>query len=148
MTECHIGFSGSRRGMNEYQTGALANFLSMYRKQEASEHWFHQGICIGSDEWATVIALKLGFKIHGHPPIKKDYVSQRALEMCDKLDPEYSYSGRNQRIVLASQTLLATPLTDTEIGGTWNAIGHAVRQQKHRVIILPDRIVQRGPGGN
>jgi hypothetical protein len=122
----HLGISGSRHGATEEQI-KFAKDLLLEMSMGAGPKWLNQGCCIGVDAQITVLACKdFGFRIHGFPPLKQEYLSLEAMALCDKHELPYSYSGRNQRLVLASEFLLALPSKSRgQGGGTWNAVWHA-----------------------
>ena len=134
----HVGFSGSREGMTEVQKALVYEYLleiSMFPGLK----WFHHGDCIGSDREAHYISKKLVYAVHLHPPLDP---RMRAFlqDDCDKVDEPWSYHGRNQRIVKATQLLLATPFSSnpTASGGTWYTIRHALTNNRPTVIFYRD----------
>lgn len=131
----HVGFSGSRLGMSEKQLEWVEHLLRL-RITEHEVGWFHHGGCIGSDTQAHWIAQRLGYKICLHPPLDDKFQEPGLAAFCDSVEEKFSYNGRNQRIVLATKYLIATPhnLVNRR-GGTWNAIEHAERIRRPRVII-------------
>lgn len=141
-TPDHIGFSGSRFGMTEQQSISVRNLLEE-RRHILSQGWFHHGDCVGSDAQACEIARNLGYKIYRHPPLEK---KMNANCPYDATDPEYSYHGRNQRIVKATSLLIATPRDNTGSGGTWWTIICARRMKRPRIIVLRDgtKITEEG----
>lgn len=134
----HVGFSGTREGMNDFQKDKVACWLKefMLRSQVAEDVWFHHGDCIGADAEAHMIAQEYGYYIHKHPPLDEKYSAHMS---CDKEDPPYSYHGRNQRIVKACDVLIATPKRVSG-GGTWYTIQCAINMKKPHIIIHSDRI--------
>src|SRR5262245_60390687 len=131
----HIGFTGTRYGMNPHQTQALYDYLQ--RRTSEGEVHFHHGDCIGADAEAHRIAFLLGAILHVHPPASPIY---RAYCVGPSRVIRYEplpYLARNWMIVEACTILLAAPQTDTEVrrSGTWATIRYARRQEK-RVMIL------------
>ncbi len=125
----HIGFTGSRLGMTLEQRIIFTKILARCRSK-TKENWLHHGLCVGSDKEAHETGILLGFKIHGHPPLDETYM---VSVPCNKLDSPFSFSGRNQRIAVATRIMIATPRTGSV--GTYNAIAHAERLKKPRIII-------------
>ena len=74
-----------------------------------------------------------------HPPIKDEV---RAFCEGDESWEPKSYFARNRDIVIVSNVILATPVTEFETkGGTWYTINHAKKLKKPLYIIYPsDRI--------
>ena len=135
----HVGFTGTRRGMSLEQKTVVGNILCRIRDQNKTQT-LHHGCCVGADVEAHMIAYDMGFKIHLHPPLDTSYECDdlKILSQAFEVDPPYSYSGRNQRIVLRSNLVIATPLSLNGKGGTWNCLGHADDINKPRIIIIPD----------
>jgi hypothetical protein len=140
----HVGFTGSREGMSGPQISLVREYL-LEICMFPGPKWLHHGDCIGSDERAHHIAKELGYKIKLRPPLDPKY---RAFlqDDCDEVDQPWSYHGRNQRIVHATQLLLATPLhAEPMSGGTWYTIEFAKRVKKPVAIFYRDgRIEQYG----
>lgn len=134
----HVGFSGTREGMNEFQKKHLAHWLRefMLKSKLHEDLWLHHGDCVGADVEAHITAREYGYYIYKHPPIDGKLSANMPS---DREDPPYSYSGRNQRIVLATHVLIATPKKDSG-GGTWNTIQHAINNNRPRVIIHRNRV--------
>lgn len=128
----HVGFTGSRRGMVDYQKHVVQLILAK-RKLKFAVSCFHHGICVGSDEQSHKIALELGYKIYGHPPL--DDTRQAIIPLSEFFDVAcpFSFSGRNQRIAIASRIMIATPRQGSV--GTFNALAHAERLRLPRIII-------------
>lgn len=131
----HIGFSGSREGMSTAQFALVRTRLAIC---PITDVWLHHGLCRGADADAHDIARRLGFKIYGHPALDRSYEVGGLRETCDKLDAPYSYHGRNHRIVLECELLIATPKNNSGTGGTWWTINCARRIGKPRIIIHRD----------
>lgn len=142
----HVGFSGTREGMNDFQKGHVSAFLKKWfdESQAAVEIWFHHGDCIGADEQSHRIAKELNYYVHLHPPLDEKYGAHLASE-CDKVDPPYSYHGRNHRIVIASNVLIMTPKSAEILrSGTWATIRYARAMNKPHVIVFKDRVELHG----
>jgi hypothetical protein len=126
MQEYHVGYTGTRHGMSQPQKEFVSHALfalctdPVFRNMSNSTFWFHHGDCVGGDDEATNMAREYGYKIYRHPPTES--VHNRALQRFDATDLPYSYSGRNQRIAIRAQTMIAAPAPKSV--GTWNAIKH------------------------
>lgn len=132
----HIGFSGTRNGMNEYQKKLLTEILTRLSAKGDAKIVLHHGDCIGADEEAHYIAKELGIEIHIHPPKERKY---RAFLSGAALYPEKSYLTRNHDIVNSTQRLYAAPSQDYEIlrSGTWATIRYAYKVGKPVFLIRP-----------
>lgn len=136
-----VGYSGSRFGMSPKQFLYTEQLLE--ERQRIEDRWGHHGDCVGGDSQFHSLCVKYGYKTRKHPPLEGEH--NRAHCECDSEDKPYSYSGRNQRICLATDFLVATPFTKHETGGTWNTINHARRMKMPHVIIFRDgNIEQQG----
>jgi len=133
----HVGYSGSRYDLSPKQIDKLREYLLRVSMFPGTK-WLHHGCATGGDYTAHTIGLEYSFKIALHPPVNNDWTDFRCFQEYHYRDREYSYSGRNQRIVLASNVMITTPKTPWRKGGTWNTIGHAERINKPRVIIYPN----------
>lgn len=129
----HVGFSGSRLGMSDKQLEWFERLL-IIRMSQCGLGWFHHGGCIGADTQAHMIAKELGYRIELHPSLDHKFTAIHMTD-CDKTNPEFSYHGRNQRIVLASKFLMMTPRSTGQQGGTWNTIGHARSIKRPHTVI-------------
>lgn len=139
-----IGFSGTREGMNDFQKAQVKSWLVefMLRSQVHDNVWLHHGGCVGADLEAHHIAKRIGYYLYLHPPLNT--FAQAILPTdCDKSDDPFSFSGRNQRIVVASDVLIAAPKRSSG-GGTWNTIQHAINAKKPHIIIYRDSIQMEG----
>ena len=131
----NIGFTGTRRGLNERQTKRLQKVLTFYVKQGEVVD-LHHGDCIGADQTAHEIARELGLYIVLHPPVDDKY---RAWCLGDLYMKEKEYLKRNRAIVDACQFLIACPGEDTEVlrSGTWHTIRYAMTTGKKVILITP-----------
>jgi len=114
-----IGFTGTRRGMTDYQKASVHQFL-----RNKKPHTVHHGDCAGADEQFHDIARSLGIRIEVHPP-KDD--SWAAYCQGDLQHAPRPYLQRNRDIVDASDMLLACPKTGKEQlrSGTWATVRYA-----------------------
>lgn len=125
-----IGFTGTEQGMTELQKTGLSNYLKQYRRD------FHHGDCIGADEEAHQIAMRLGYKIVIHPPINS---KKRAFCKEGYILPAKEYLIRNRDIVYSSDILVATPKEREEVqrSGVWSTIRFARKIGNKVKIIYP-----------
>jgi len=140
--ELHVGFSGSRHGCSAEQLLRVHYILKDLAKPFSgySTFWFHHGDCVGADAQVMREARAIGFKIYRHPPLDKSMVANTSY---DETDPEFSYHGRNQRIVSRTSILVAAPYDRSQIGGTWWTIDCARRMKKPRIIVFRDGNIDR-----
>ena len=139
----NVGFTGTRKGMSPPQLLRVETIIENHFHGRPNS-WFHHGDCIGADAEAREFAAYMGYQIHCHPPLDP---SNRAWTPFDLRDPEYSYHGRNQRIVKQCDFLIAAPFQSvSEEGGTWWTINCARRLHKPRYIIFRDGSVLREEG--
>lgn len=139
-----LGFTGTQRGMSEFQKEALRHILDGFRKYKynAFAQEFHHGDCIGADEEAHFIAHSLGIPIHIHPPQawhKRAHCANKSAPMYDIVTYGVKpYLERNHDIVDACDVLIAAPGGDKEVlrSGTWATIRYAMKQGK-QVVQLP-----------
>jgi hypothetical protein len=149
-----IGFTGTRDGMSKPQLREVERLLILFGPQLCE---LHHGDCVGADEQAHDLALKLELSsIVIHPPEKK---AMRSFCIDKKIPdgsrtsvvqvPAKDYFARNRDIVQASDVLIGTPhpLASPGRGGTWYTISHAQKIWEGRnpiYIVLHDGSVQRG----
>jgi predicted Rossmann fold nucleotide-binding protein DprA/Smf involved in DNA uptake len=130
-----IGFTGTQKGMSEYQKRIVSEMLMNLSIKTDLE--CHHGDCIGADEQFHSI-IPMGSKIVIHPP---DNNSKRAHcnRVFSEIKPEKPYLKRNKDIVSESELLIATPNTKQEQlrSGTWSTIREAKRQNKQVIIVYP-----------
>jgi hypothetical protein len=130
-----IGFTGTQKGMSDYQKSVLRARLSNIKNTNQGNE-FHHGDCIGADAEAHIIAKLLGYRIIIHPPING---IKRAFCDGDLILPEKDYLARNQDIVEACDFLIACPISLKEEvrSGTWYTIRFARRREKKLIILGP-----------
>lgn len=133
----HLGFTGTRNGLDRRQAIALSRKLNQLR--DLGYEWFHHGDCIGADEDAHYRAKSEGFKTHGHPPINDTY---RAHCRFDKVEAPVSFRERNAAIVDRCDILIVCPKSaafpDVTRGGTLMTYNIAKAEHKPTCIIYPD----------
>jgi hypothetical protein len=136
-----VGFTGTQSGMTSAQK--LAFDAIMFIANEYSAIEFHHGDCIGSDKEAHEAVLilskylKCTVRTVIHPPTIS---SKRAFCSADENREPLPYLDRNQKIVDATDVLIATPGERKEKlrSGTWSTVRRARAQNKPVIIINPD----------
>ncbi|SRR5258706_3488459 len=132
-----IGFTGTQKGMTDYQKRSLkAALLSDEAKYNYEDDEFHHGDCIGADEEASAIASSIGYFIVVHPPIGR---RKRAFVEYDVTFGEKDYIARNHDIVDDTDILYACPEGPEKLrSGTWATIRYALKRKKKVVIFHPE----------
>lgn len=129
-----VGFSGTRKGMSQYQKDQL-RYILMHTQDPISE--FHHGDCIGADADAhEIVRTTLPDAIIViHPPSDS---GKRAKCAGDRLVPEKPYLERNHNIVDATDIMIFAPAGNKEElrSGTWSTFRYAKKQCKG-VCLLP-----------
>ena len=144
-----IGFTGTRKGMNNTQKFFIRRFLEEIEdKRPHVELWAHHGDCIGADDEFDTLAIQAGFNIHLHPPTETKWRAWRT-GTADIVDEELPYRKRNQAIVDAASLLIAAPHraeddSASTRSGTWMTIRMARKAGKPHVIIYPNGEVLEG----
>lgn len=129
-----VGFTGTRKGMTHAQKVKLTEELPLGGRD------FHHGMCEGSDDEASRIALNLGYLVVGHPGMNDAGMTQVFGVRNQQHSPK-PFLRRNHDIVDETDMLIATPSSRTERlrgSGTWATIRYARKQRKRVVIIYPD----------
>jgi len=132
-----IGFTGTRKGITEYQFNRLMERLGdiMDNAKEGEIVEFHHGDCVGADAQAAEMAHSVGMRIVSHPPFLS---VRRAYAHSDETLPVKGYKARNRDIVNVCDILLACPEgCETMRSGTWYTIRIAYRTNKSIVIFMP-----------
>ena len=131
-----IGFTGTQRGMTDFQKEVFEAFLDIYEDRN-EELWLLQGDCIGADAEAVSIAREKKFGIWSFPPIQS---SKRAWVESGRTETPRDYLTRNHNIVKACDLMVATPGEDYEMlrSGTWATIRYTKKLDKHVFIVYPD----------
>ena len=134
-----IGITGTRKGMNEYQTKFLTVFLSGL--SELFKLTFHHGCCEGVDlESAEIFRNIIGeyCNIIQHPPTNMFVAKLNENDGKVKAKP---FLERNHDIVDACDFLIGIPGECEEVlrSGTWATIRYARKINKKNKIIYPDK---------
>ena len=125
-----LGFTGTSKGMTNYQFNQVRDFLNTY-SHEITEA--HHGDCVGADyEFHEFVRALLNVPIIGHIPINPN---RRAFCKFDETRPPKNYLARNRDIIIESTHLIATPYSEKEQlrSGTWATIRYAI---KYRIPIF------------
>lgn len=114
-----IGFTGTQRGCTERQLDKLEQTLVHLRQRGATT--FHHGDCVGADEQAHAIAVRLGYVIVLHPPVNDN---KRAFCAANFVEKPLEYMARNANIARACRILCATPgeMFEHVRSGTWSTV--------------------------
>ena len=133
MNTLHVGITGTRSGMTEYQTVTVINFLMAAFEPNAV---FHHGDCLGADVETATIAKELGYKIVGHPPVKTEF---RGYFEDDVTHTAKGYFVRNRNIVNSSFVMIVVPwqMEHANNGGTWFTHDYAEKLKKPIFVAWP-----------
>lgn len=125
-----LGFTGTRLGPSPKQIIQVENWLIEFMPTEV-----HHGDCMGCDEWFHKTVRQP--VIHVHPPRKAKY---RAYCEGDVMHEPDTYLRRNQKIVDASDVLIAVPYTAREVrrSGTWSTVRMAEKKEIPIYIAYPN----------
>lgn len=130
-----VGFTGTRNGMTQQQTVAVAMLILDYAT-------LHHGDCKGADEQAHAIAVQSDLRTESHPPTK---AVMRAFCKADVIHPEKDYIARNHDIVKSTYSMIAAPAKMFEDNsGTWSTIRFARKNGKPVTVVFPDGRVWNG----
>lgn len=131
----HIGITGTRSGFNDSQLEVFFNFINKSFEPGAV---FHHGDCVGVDVEAALIAKEVGYKIVGHPPIKKEL---RGFFEDDETRAVKNYLARDRDIVDESFMLVVVPyqMEHQSTGGTWYTHDYAIKKKKPVHVIWPEK---------
>ncbi len=144
MREMHIGCTGTREGMNEYQKDGVTQFVSTLVstfKPDNIQIYLHHGDCRGVDVETAQIAYDLGCKIICHPPKNKRY--RGFFQHNEFTTKEKDYFVRDKEIVDLSQLLIVVPkhMEWQPRGGTWFTHDYAKSKDVFMRIFWPQRKV-------
>jgi hypothetical protein len=142
-----IGFTGTKRGMNQSQQNLVHDLLYKFNYIETS--WLgkykifgHHGDCIGADTQFHDMLLKNNAYIVLHPPINDKY---RAFNVSfNQIRNPKAYGIRDRDIVKECELLIATPRGFLEElrSGTWMTIRIARKIKRNTYIVFPDGSVK------
>ena len=132
-----LGFTGTRRGMNDLQKLTVENIL-MILKPDRVNH----GMCIGADKDFDVISSELRIPRRGWPgtDIGGGCNTRAQCSGMEEIMGERYYTVRDRLIVAHSSILIATPKTYSPEprSGTWVTIKIARELGITRYIVFPD----------
>lgn len=115
----HVGFTGTRTGLTDPQTAALAKLLV-----SLAPLTLHHGDCVGADARAHEIALAASWPIVLHPP-SAHFLRANCLGWTERREP-LPYLERNEQIVRECSMLVACPEgPETQRSGTWSTVRFA-----------------------
>jgi len=141
MKERHIGFTGTREGMTEYQKAALRKLLSLAVNDsiEPQTVVFHHGDCKGADAEAHEIALELGCEVIIHPPVKR--MMRAYCQGARENLPFKDYLERDRCIVDSTIGMIAAPKSNKEErrSGTWYTVRYARKMNKTVILLSRDK---------
>ncbi len=131
----HVGFTGTRFGLSEFQERSLWSLL-----HALPEFIGHHGDCVGADATFGDLAHQLDRDITVHPPMVATF---RANCRAETILHRLPYLERNAAIVTECDVMVACPETDIEQagGGTWSTIRLARKVGKPLAIVMPDGTV-------
>ena len=131
----HVGWTASRHGLSPIQQAVARIVLTDLRDRRGATT-LHHGDCVGGDAVGVLAALKLRYRIVGHPPVE---TKLRAYLPTHEDRAALHYLARDQQIVNESSILLGWPNTEEEIArsGTWATIRMARRAGLPRLVITP-----------
>lgn len=138
-----IGFTGTRKGMSDYQKSGLLWTLKLLVPSGAIT--IHHGDCVGADADAHKIVKRQNWPVVLHPPLHGG-----ARAHCQGAVAAWQpkpYLARNRDIVNCCTVLVACPDSDLERrrSGTWATIRYARSQGKTVHIIYPSGQVATRP---
>lgn len=133
-----VGFTGTQQGMTAKQRSTVKYLIAELQPVEA-----HHGDCTGADE--EFHQLVRGFTdtvwVVLHPGCdRKGESPARAHCDGDETLPTRFYLTRNEEIVKAVGTMIATPAQATETirSGTWTTVRRARKHNRELYVVLPD----------
>lgn len=136
----NIGFTGTQKGMSDYQKKEVALILLFHRPFCMAEdiiYQAHHGDCIGADAEFEQLAKEYGYTTYAHPA--SDTGSKRAYCKSDTILPSKPALKRNRDIVNVAGIMIATPGQGYEVlrSGTWSTIRYAKRYGTLIHVIYP-----------
>jgi hypothetical protein len=130
-----LGVSGTRHDPPPPQAGILGVELALAYKPDAA---LALGDATGVDSLAHAIGRRLGYTLHGHPPLKAEF---RAFLEYDTCAQPQSYAVRDAAIVASADRLIAAPAAreaDSPRSGTWLTVRYARTKGIPIRIVWPD----------
>jgi hypothetical protein len=135
-----IGLTATRDGLAPLQAQSLFRFFKHLKPGE-----LHEGVCIGGDEQAWVMAKSLGWRTVGHPGKVPARLQGRVLDR-DEVRLGRPPLDRNRDIVDETEELVALPKGPEELrSGTWSTVRYARKLGRQITIIWPDGTVTVEP---
>lgn len=132
----HVGFTGTRNGLTDPQTAALATLLV-----SLAPLTLHHGDCIGADARAHEIALAAGWPIVLHPP-SAHFLQAHCQAWTERREP-LPYLERNQQIVRECSVLVACPDgPELARSGTWSTVRFARQMGRPVTVVWPDGLCE------
>lgn len=135
----HIGFTGTRHGMDDRQITMLRGvLLDLQRQHPGVSLRLHHGLCSGADTTAHYLASSMGYYIVGHPCTGPAARLQTPLG-CDERRAALPPLDRNRAIVAECSLLIAVPSTSRMLlrSGTWATVRYARDAGLRRYLLLP-----------
>lgn len=136
-----IGFTGTQKGMTEYQQQQVASLLASHAHKIRDITEIHHGGCVGADAQFHAITRSMWFVTNTVHP-----ASNVSPEKQAKLDYAiYMYAKpaleRNHDIVDSVDVMIATPAQDNEVlrSGTWATIRYARKVGRVIHTIYPNK---------
>lgn len=139
-----VGFTSTRDGLSKPQLIRLAAVLHHSYLLPAQ---FHHGDCIGGDDEGAEMAYRMGYEVHGHPPINE---SRRAFNFYTHVwHQAKDYHPRNHDIVDSTPVTVGAPkdYSPEANSGTWATIRYAMKQGKLVYVFLPDGAMMTSSNG-
>jgi hypothetical protein len=142
-----VGFTGTRHGCTSLQLATLESVLALIAHRAEKPIQFHHGACVGSDEQASGIAMKYGYFVTAHPPSSHALISPQAMRASSYIMEAAPYLSRNNNIVRASLTLIATPYEPAMPAslrgkGTWTTVKYGENLGRRIFIIYPNGVMK------
>ncbi len=135
----HVGFTGTKAGMQDSQKFQLVEYLR-YLKSQGFTH-FHHGDCVGADAQAAGIAKQLGFILvchPGHPKDKTNTMYRAFTAFNDEVRDIKPFIARDHDMVDDTEQMVATPAGEEQVrSGTWTTIRYAKKKGRDVRIIMP-----------
>lgn len=133
-----ITVTGSRFGITDEQRQWLWD-----KVLQLDPDAIHHGACVGADQHAHSIGLKLGKPLIVHPPLNTTWMMEPDWNHPNvTVLPADYYHSRDRAMVNASHIVLGLPnarqpLQGQKLSGTWYTLGYAHHRKVSRMICLP-----------